>query len=309
MVPRDPAGPRIDGVDLGGGLSMVRNWMVVGFLTMSFLGMGRTQEPFDLLGRSELARLSASFEAVESLDGKKMSQADGRLLGSPGTLLIVKTQQGRWARVLVSQARQKLEGDKSLPIVFVDRFATCMDGEERALVQTGKEVRLFLGFRFSLDLGQVVPPEVPADFVILAEGKGLKIQKEKGTELWIAKQEVVAPKVGKPGAIDISKPFGPHWFTGHYRLYDDGRRMGRMEIEADKEGNLSGSLFSDKDNKRYDLFGKVNMPNHTAQFTVRFPRSEQFCQAWIFTADGAALVGTTRFGERETGFYATRVKD
>ena len=101
---------------------MVRNWMVVGFLTMGFLGMGRTQEPFDLLGRSELARLSASVEAVESLDGKKMSQADGRLLGSPGTLLIVKTQQGRWARVLVSQARQKLEGDKSLPIVFVDRL-------------------------------------------------------------------------------------------------------------------------------------------------------------------------------------------
>ncbi len=288
---------------------MLRLGLLVGFFTMGFLGQARSQEPFDRLGRSELARLSASMEAVESLDGKQISQAEGRLEGAPGTLLVAKTQQGRWARILVSQARQKLEGDKSLPILFVDRFATCMDGEERALVQSGKEVRLFSGFRFSLDLGQVVPPEVPADFVILAEGKGLKIQKEKGTQLWIAKQDVVAPKVAKPMAIDTTKPFGPHWFAGHFKLYDDGRRMGRMEIEADKEGNLSGSLFSDKDNKRYDLFGKVAMPNHTAQFTVRFPRSEQFFQAWIFTADGAALVGTTRFGERETGFYATRVKD
>ncbi len=288
---------------------MVRKGLLVGFLLLYFLGTGRSQEPFDLLVRSELARLSASFDAVETLDAKTITLAEGRLMGSPGTLLIAKTQQGRWARMLVSQARQKLEGDKSLPILLVDKFATCMDGEERALTQTGKEVRLFSGFRFSLDLGQVVPAGVPADFVILAEGKGLKIQKEKGSELWIAKQEVVAPKGVKPAAIDVSKPFGPHWFAGHYRLFDDGRRMGRMEIEADKDGNLSGSLFSDKDNKRYDLFGKVAMPNHTAQFTVRFPRSEQFFQAWIFTADGSALVGTTRFGERETGFYATRIKD
>jgi hypothetical protein len=272
---------------------------------------GLAQNPFDLLIRPELAKLSASesFAPVDELSIKQLTESDGRLPGTPGTLLIAKTNQGRWARILISQARQKIDAEKSVPILLMDRFATCMDGEDRALVQSGKDVRLFAGFRFSLDLGQVVPPEMPADFEIASDGKHLKIKKDKGASLWIVKKEIALVKPVKPSAIDATKPFGPHWFTGHYRLFDDGRRMGRLEIESDKDGNLSGALFSDKDNKRYELFGKVAMPNHTAQFTVRFPRSEQFFQAWLFTGDGSALAGTTRFGERETGFYAIRVSD
>ncbi len=276
-----------------------------------FSRSGLAQSPFDLLPRPELAKLSVSesFEPVDELSIKQLTEADGRLAGISGTLLIAKTNQGRWARILISQARQKIDAEKSVPILLMDRFATCMDGEDRALVQSGKDVRLFAGFRFSLDLGQVVPPEMPADFEIASDGNQLKIKKQKGASLWIVKKEIALVKPVKPSAIDPTKPFGAHWFTGHYRLFDDGRRMGRLEIESDKEGNLSGALFSDKDNKRYELFGKVAMPNHTAQFTVRFPRSEQFFQAWLFTGDGSALAGTTRFGERETGFYAIRVGD
>lgn len=286
-------------------------------IAFSLLALGthsptsQAQEPFDLLLRPELAKLSASdsFSPLDELSTKQLTEADGRLAGTTGTLLIAKTNQGRWARILVSQARQKIDAEKSVPILLVERFATCMDGEDRALVQSGKDIRLFAGFRFSLDLGQVVPREMPADFEILSDEKNLKIKKEKGTSLWIVKKEVAPPKPVRPSAIDPAKPFGAHWFTGHFRLYDDGRRMGRLEIESDKDGNLSGALYSDKDNKRYELFGKVAMPNHTAQFTVRFPRTEQFFQAWLFTGDGSALAGTTRFGERETGFYATRIRD
>lgn len=272
---------------------------------------GLAQDGFDLLPRPELAKLAASdsFAPVDDLSIKQLAEADGRLAGTTGTLLIAKSNQGRWSRILISQARQKIDMEKSVPILLVDRFATCMDSEDRALVQSGKDVRLFAGFRFSLDLGQVVPAEMPADFEIVPDGKSLKIKKDKGAGLWIIKKEIAPAKPVKPAAIDTAKPFGVHWFTGHYRLYDDGRRMGRLEIESDKDGNLSGALFSDKDNKRYELFGKVAMPNHTAQFTVRFPRSEQYFQAWLFTGDGAALAGTTRFGERETGFYATRIRD
>lgn len=286
--------------------------LVMALLTFgAFSRSGMAQDAFDLLPRPELAKMSAtdSFAPVDELSIKQLAEADGHLAGTTGTLLIAKTNQGRWARILISQARQKIDAEKSVPILLVERFATCMDGEDRALVQSGKDIRLFAGFRFSLDLGQVVPPEMPADFEIVSDDKHLKIKKDKGASLWIVKKEIAPAKPVKPSSIDATKPFGVHWFTGHYRLYDDGRRMGRLEIEADKDGNLSGALYSDKDNKRYELFGKVAMPNHTAQFTVRFPRSEQYFQAWLFTGDGSALAGTTRFGERETGFYATRIRD
>lgn len=124
---------------------------------------GLAQNPFDLLLRPELAKLSASesFAPVDELSIKQLTESDGRLPGTPGTLLIVKTNQGRWARILISQARQKIDAEKSVPILLMERFATCMDGEDRALVQSGKDVRLFAGFRFSLDLGQVVPRKCP----------------------------------------------------------------------------------------------------------------------------------------------------
>ncbi len=285
--------------------------MLLLLAVLAFSRPGFAQDSFDLLNRPELAKLAASdsFAPVESLTIKQLAEADGRLSGTTGTLLIAKTNQGRWARILISQARQKVDAEKSVPILLVERFATCMDSEDRALVQSGKDIRLFAGFRFSLDLGQVVPAEIPADFEITPNENLLNLKSLKGASLWIVKKEIAPAKPVKPGSIDNTKPLGVHWFNGHYRLFDDGRRMGRLEIEADKDGNLSGALYSEKDNKRYELFGKVAMPNHTAQFTVRFPRSEQYFQAWLFTGDGSALAGTTRFGERETGFYATRIRD
>ncbi len=270
------------------------------------------QEPFDRLTRPLLMKWAPSqnFTPIkDEVSAKQIATAEGLFKDHAGTLLLVRSSQGRWARLLIQPARQKLDNDKSVPILLLEKFATCMDGEERALVKSGKEVRLFDGFRFSLDLGQVVPADLPADFVVAADGAALKIRKEKDASIWLPIKEITAPKPVKAPAIDTSKPFGPHWFTGHFQLYDDGRRSGRLEIEADKDGNLSGALFSDKDNKRYELFGKVGSPNHTAQFTVRFPRTEQYFQATLFTGDGSALTGTSRFGERETGFYAKRIDE
>lgn len=275
-------------------------------------GLVSGQDSFDRLTRPTLLKWSESdsFSPVkEEISSKDLATIEGRFRDQNGAFLLVKTAGGHWARLLVQQARQKIDSEKSVPILMLDRYATSMDGEERALIQSGKEVRLFAGFRYSLDLGQVVPPELPADLEIMVDGKGLKIRKDKATSIWIPSKEISGPKVAKPPAVDTTKPFGPHWFAGHFKLYDDGRRTGRLEIEVDKDGNLSGAMFSDKDNKRYELFGKVGMPNHTAQFTVRFPRTEQYFQATLFTGDGSALTGTTRFGERETGFYAKRIDD
>jgi len=286
-------------------------WAVLIFLVVSpsvALGV----DPFDRITRPVLIEWSRSSDwkpVNGTLSATDLLSADGLGKDLPGSPVIFKTSKGRWTKALLRPARQKLEGDHSVPILLVEKYATFLDNEERAVSPSGSEIRLFPGFRFSLELGQVVPPEVAADFQLTKDGQSVKLILEKETSLWVPKKPFQAPSPPKPPKIDATKPFGIHWFAGHFRLHDDGRRSGRLEIEVDKEGNLSGAFFSDLDNKRYELFGKVGMPSHTAQFTVRFPRTEQLFQATLFTGNGSALTGTSRFGERETGFYAIRIDD
>jgi hypothetical protein len=79
-----------------------------------------------------------------------------------------------------------------------------------------------------------------------------------------------------------------------------------LEIVVDAQGELTGSYFSAKDGAKYEVKGKVGPAPHAVQFGVRFPRSEQIYQGFLFTGDLSAIAGVSRFGDRETGFYAMR---
>ena len=72
-------------------------------------------------------------------------------------MLIVKTNGGRNAKLLVHPAAQKTDATHSVPTLLIDRYVTYKEGEERTLLATGKNLALFPGFRLSLDMGQVVP--------------------------------------------------------------------------------------------------------------------------------------------------------
>src|SRR5271169_112080 len=93
---------------------------------------------------------------VKQLTPEMLVENDRVLPNLKGALLVVKTNDNRWAKLLVQTAAQKV-GDKTLPILLIDRFVTFKEGEERTVVAEGKNVRLFQDFQFSLDLGQIVP--------------------------------------------------------------------------------------------------------------------------------------------------------
>jgi hypothetical protein len=78
---------------------------------------------------------------------------------------------------------------------------------------------------------------------------------------------------------------------------------------VDDDGIISGAYYSDKDGQKYEVHGRVGTPQHSVQFTVKFPRSEQTFQGWLFTGDGQVLSGSSRLAEREAGFYARRVEE
>jgi hypothetical protein len=271
----------------------------------------RGADVFDRYVNPVLARL---VEAKETKEIRQLTQSmivenDRVLPRAAAAFLVVKTNQGRYAKLLVQVARQKIDGEHSMPMLLVERYVTYKEGEERAVQTRGQNLSLFPGFRFSLDLGQVVPEELGGDLRFVSEGGKTYTQPLGKAKLYLVTKALpdVAPKKGPK--LVMGDTFEPRYFNGTYKLYDDGRRSGRLTLKVDEDGSVSGSYYSDKDGAKYEVSGRIGMPKHSIRFTIKFPRSEQTFQGCLFTGDGQYLTGTSRLQEREAGFYAKRVEE
>lgn len=234
---------------------------------------------------------------------------DRVLKGVDGAVLIVKTNGGRNAKLVVHPAAQKTDATHSVPTLLVDRYVTYKEGEERTLLASGKNLALFPGFRLSLDMGQVVPDALGGDLRFVMEGDKSFIEPVGKAKLYLLTKALPEATPKKMEKVVIGEKFEPRYFNGKYKLSDDGRRSGELVLKVDDDGSVSGAYYSDKDGRKYDLRGKVGTPDYSIQFTVQFPRAEQSFQGWLFTGDGKHMAGTSRMNEREAGFYATRIEE
>ena len=116
-----------------------------------------------------------------------------------------------------------------------------------------------------------------------------------------------APK--KKAKFVIGETFEPKYFNGKFKLYDDGRRSGTLVLQVAKDGEVAGSYYSDKDGQKYEVTGKVAQTKNAIRFTIKYPRTEQQFQGWMFTGDGLKITGSSKLQDREAGFYATRVEE
>ena len=268
-------------------------------------------EIFDYYTNPVLARLVETQESqeIKQLIPAMIAENDRVLPCTAAAFLVVKTNGGRYAKLLVQVARQKIDAERSLPMLLVDRYVTYKEGEERTVQAEGKNLFLFPGFRLNLDLGQVVPEELGGDLRFVSDGDKTYTQPLGRAKLYLVTKALsdVVPKKGP--RLVIGETFEPRYFNGTYKLYDDGRRSGRLTLKVEEDGSVGGSYYSDKDGAKYDVRGRVGMPKHSIQFTVKFPRSEQTFQGWLFTGDGQVLTGTSRLLEREAGFYARRAEE
>jgi hypothetical protein len=268
-------------------------------------------EPFDLYVNPVLARLVESTDAKEiaKLTTTLIVENDRVLPHTRSAFLVVKTNEGRYAKLLVQPARQKIDAERTLSMLLVDRFVTYKEGEERTVQASGNNLSLFPGFRLSLDLGQVVPEALGGDLRFVSDGDKIYAEPLGKAKLYLV---VKAPAdVGpKKGAKFVAgETFEPNWFNGTYRLHSDGRRSGKLTLKVEEDGAVSGVYYSDKDGAKYPVSGRIGTPKHSLQFTIKFPRSEETFQGMMFTGDGQAIAGTSRLQERETGFYARRVEE
>lgn len=253
---------------------------------------------------------SSSVQEVKSLTSELAFQHDRALPGVVGTALIVRTNEGRNAKLVVQWARQKSEEGKSIPMILIDRYSCYREGEERALNSSGQNLSFFPGFRLSLDIGQLVPAELAADLVCKQQNGNAILEPVGKAKLYVLRNSVL-PKTAPANAL--AKPgdgaFDPKFFTGTFKLNDDGRRTGTLELQVKEGGEIVGAYYSDSTGQKYEVTGKIGSPKNSVQFTIRFPRAEQVFHGWLFTGDARGLAGYSTMQEREAGFHAVRVEE
>lgn len=288
-----------------------RSTLLVSLVLGFHLQAAHAADLFDFYLNPNLNKLveTPTTKEVKQLTPEEISDNDRVLDGIPSTFLVVKTNQGRNCKLLVQMARQKVGDDKFLPVLLVERYITFRESEEQTIHAQGKMLSVFPGFRLSLDLGQIVPEELGGDIRLLVDGDKVALKPVGKARLFLVTKGLPNVTPPKGTRVVVGKTFEPQYFNGTYKLFDDGRRSGKLILKVDEDLSVTGALYSDRDGARYEVRGRVGMPNHTIQFTVQFPRTEQTFSGYLFTGDAAALVGTSRLVGLDTGFYAVRIED
>lgn len=248
-------------------------------------------------------------QEIKQLTPDLIADHDQVLSDVTAAFIVVQTNENRWSKLLVQAARRKLDNDRSVPILLIDRFVTFKEGEDQKIHANGKNVNLFNGFRFNLDFGQVVPGEFAADLRFVVEGDKVFLEPLGKAKIYLLTQPLPEANPKKSGKLVVGATFEMRYFAGSYKLYDDGRRSGILKLQVDDEGGVSGGLVSDKDGSTYEVVGKVLKEKHNIQFMVKLPRTEQYFVGWMFTGDGKAITGTSELQSRKTGFYAVRIEE
>lgn len=246
---------------------------------------------------------------VDKVTAGLLTENAGILKNIPGALLVVKSNEGRWSLLLLQPAGQKVGDDKTVPVVQLERFVTYKEGTDRTIHAQGQNIRLFDGFVFNLDIGQVVPESVGGDLRFVSKEGRRQLEPLGRAEFYLLTEplpEAAAPKNAK---LEIGSKFEPRYFNGNYKLYEDGRRSGKLHLHVEKSGDVTGYYYSDKDGRKYEVDGKIGEPNYSINFRVIYPRTVQHFHGWLFTGDGRALTGSVRMEQHENGFYALRTDE
>jgi hypothetical protein len=202
-------------------------------------------DTFDRYTNPVLAKVPGAdgVQEIKQLTPSLIAANDRVLTDAPGALVVVKTNEGRYGKLLVQAARQKA-GPQTVPILILERFVTYKDGEERAVQAAGRNVFLFEGFHFHLDFGQVVPPALGGDLRLVVEGRKVYAEPVGQARLYLVTQPLGGTEPKKADAPVAGGPFEPRFFNGTYKLHDDGRRSGLLTLQVAANGDVSGHYFS-----------------------------------------------------------------
>jgi hypothetical protein len=265
---------------------------------------------FDRLEGDELARATQADTARrhESLSFQEIDSLPAALGDTRSALLVVKTGQGNYARVLVTPAlRKPPEGEGAAsPVLVLERFDTFEPGKSGSRLGRGSGLILFDGFQLDLDTGQVVPSGQGGDLEFAAKGDTPPVLRAigKATMFTFSRPLPPAPAAAGPSP---GKAVIPGDFAGRYRLFADGRWSGLLELQVEPDRQVTGRFRSEANGTSYPVTGRVSTESpQKAVFTVKFPRTEQEYDAYLWTEGKNVLAGSFTMLDRAFGFFAVR---
>ena len=146
--------------------------------------------------------------------------------------------------------------------------------------------------------------------VSIDQDGGVYLEPVGKAEIYLITKHLAAANPAKAKKLEVGAKFEMRDFNGAYKLYDDGRRSGKLEIKVAENGDVSGQYYSDKDGKKYDVEGKIsNAPQHRIEFRIQYPRTVQEFSGHLFTGDGRAIAGSSTMENLTAGFYALRIEE
>ena len=224
-------------------------------------------------------------------------------------LLVARTAQGNYARLLIVPERRKSPTGKGepFPVLVLERFDTFDGANTGSRLVKGREIVLFDGFQVDLDSGQVVPDGQGGDLRFVAQGENAPRLETIGDAKLYAPTTLPALEAGAapqptPGRIVV-----PGDFSGRYRLFANGQWSGTLDITVDTKGVVSGQFRSDLHGSAYPVTGQVaDDAPHRVRFAVKFPRSQQDFDGYLWTDGKGAMAGTVSLLDHDFGFFAIR---
>ncbi len=268
-------------------------------------------DEFDRLGGAALAALlsDARTRTHTALGFRELEALPSVLRDTRSALLIVKTDQGNLAQLLVSPGFRKRPGGKGplVPLLLVERFEVFEAGNPGSRLARGKNLMLFSGFQLDLDTGLVVPEGLGGDLVFTARGDEDGTISSLGPARISTLERPPALATTAPGIPSEGRVVRPADFSGRFRLAANGQWSGLLELAVDPAGSVSGSFQSDVSGSAYPVTGKVDPQLHQkVQFAIQFPRARQDYQGVLWTEGKHVVAGTLTMLGHEFSFIAVR---
>jgi hypothetical protein len=277
--------------------------------------LGAWGDEFDRLEPKRLAELATSKDARghSSLTIGELEALPTALREARSAFLIVRTDQGNLARLLVAPALRKPAGGSGapIPVLTLERFETFEPGQAGARLARGKDLVLFAGFEFDLDSGQVVPEGQGGDLRFEnsdpkpAPGNARLVPRGEAKLYSLAK--AIPPAAAARDRPSLGRAVQATDFNGRFRLFANGQWSGTLELKVDAAGVVSGQFRSDLNGTTYPVGGQVaaDVPQRI-QFTITYPRTRQEFDALLWTEGKGAMAGTLTMLDRSYGFFALR---
>lgn len=282
------------------------------FITLLLLLVGITHaDTFDRYTNTVLSKAIESPQVLEidKLLPGQVVKHNTLFQETGGVLLIIKTNHGHFAKVLVQFARQRNQ-QETVPMVLLERATAYKVGQERAIQAFSATVHLYDGFQYSFDLGQVVPASMGGDVCYRHTVEGGYLEAVGKARMYLVTKHLTGVEEKKTARKSASgTAFDSTAISGKYKLYDDGRRTAELVLAIEENGSVTGSYTSELSGREYELSGKVHPTvKHQLSFTVKFPNTTQEFTGFAFTKQADVICGSTRMQGQEFGFYALREK-